>query len=296
MSLVSMTGFGRAEEVGTALQIAVEAKTVNHRYLDLVWKLPPVYQSLEQGLTRIAREYIQRGRVEISVMRRQTLLAEGEVVFHRPIFEGYVNAARDAVRSVKGEDEELVDQLIVALLQRREVLELVPREAPAEDERRQVEQALRRALEQAIEGRWAEGQALERHILSQLSLVGEGLESISQLSEQSVELYQERLSARVKKLLGEAPVDPIRLAQEVALFAERTDISEEVARLQSHVAQFRSTIAEPAAGRKLDFLLQEMGREVNTIGSKSQSSQIGTLVISLKGAIEKMREQVQNVE
>lgn len=294
--MLSMTGFGHAELSLGDLVIGVEAKTVNHRFLDVVWRLPAAYSSFEQDLSRLVREKFKRGRVDITVNRHKKAASDYEIIFDEDLFKQYLTILKSALKSALGKDHDALEHAVVNLLQRREVLDILPKPGDVISERALLESALQEALNGVQEMRVAEGKALERDLESRLLKLENIAAQILPLAENSTGAYRERLRTKLDRLGAEVQVDAQRLAQEVALFAERSDVSEEISRLESHIAQFRTATREIGNGRKLDFLIQEMGREINTTGSKSQSAEISALIVEAKAELEKLREQVQNVE
>ena len=296
MSALSMTGFGRFENTSSTLQVSVEIKTVNHRFLDIGFKLPGAYSALEGELTKLIRQSLRRGRVDVFVTRKELAEKPGQVKFDRQLFRSCFDVASQVLREEAGADTAVLGQAALQILQRREVLDIDTTPVAAGEELALVKPALLEALAQVQKMREAEGLALEREVLSRLEIVKAASSSILSQSADMVDAYRGKLNARLEKLLAGVDLDAGRVAQEVAVFAERCDVTEEVARLDSHFEQFQRILCEPACGRKLDFLIQEMGREVNTIGSKSQSSQISSAVVEMKAELEKVREQVQNIE
>lgn len=291
----SMTAFGRGEADSSGCKMSVELRTLNHRFLDLHLRMPRSLMGLEERLRQLISAHIIRGRVEISVsleytgQRPRTLVAD----------QALLKDAAAILTSIQ-EDWALPepwgwDQL----LHFPEVVTL-QEASPTEDEA--LWEVLRPAVQQAlevIEGmRGREGEFLGLELLALLQRVSEQVEIISQRALAVPQAYREKLTSRLAQLLPETnPVDPQRLAQEVALLADRADITEELARLRSHLEQFKASLgAKTSIGRKLDFVIQEMNREVNTIGSKSAEIGISQAVIEIKSELERVREQVQNLE
>lgn len=296
MATLSMTGFGEASIERDGLEIVVEIKSVNHRFLDVVCKLPGVYSRFETGLARVVRERLKRGRVDLFIGRKETGDSAYDLCFNQTLYEDYLGVFRSALKQASVTERQAFGPLIAAALNRKEVLELVPKEVDASGDLELLEGAVVEALEKLIEMRAREGAELEAELLGQLS----HFESLTKkISEQAVTTpldYKERLTARLERLAGDVAVDPERLAQEVAVLSDRIDVTEELARLKSHILQFRDILEKGEGGRKLEFLLQEITREINTTGSKAQNSDITGLVVEAKAVVEKLREQVQNVE
>ncbi len=296
MSLLSMTGYGTARVSSGDVEIVVEMRSLNNRFLDVIWKLPSSYYSFEQELNKLVRSRLKRGRVEVFVSRSSKGASASELVFNPELFDKYIETAKESVKLVTGAEPTSLEQFALQLLNKREVVEVVPAQAEECDEYSLLEKVVLEALEAMLAMRKCEGGNLEQELASQLREL-EGFQSaISQSAELAVSEFRERLSAKLERLKPEVEVDAQRLAQEVALLAERADITEEMVRLRSHIQQFRALMSGAEGGRKLEFLLQEMVREVNTTGSKSQKAEIASLVVESKAVLEKIREQIQNIE
>jgi len=291
----SMTGYGRAEAPGPRLALSVEAKSVNHRHLDIALKLPRALSSLESDVRRLVQSALTRGRVEVGVSLAGS---EGAPLAPPSLNVAQARAHLEMARRL-AEDLGLLDRpTLTWLLEQPGVISresepaLAPEEAwPA------LGDAVERALSELRARRRAEGQALAQ----ELSLLRDGLvaqiDSMAVRAPAAVERRAARLRERIRTLLGDASVDEARIATEVAMWAEKSDTTEELARLRAHVEQFDALLRDGGAvGRTLDFLIQEMNREVNTIGAKADDLEISQAVIAAKGALEKLREQVQNVE
>ncbi len=291
----SMTAFGRGEAESSGCKMSVELRTLNHRFLDLHLRMPRSLMGLEERLRQLISAHIIRGRVEISVsleytgQRPRTLVAD----------QALLKDAAAILTSIQ-EDWALPEPWGWDQLLHFPEVVTVQEASPTEDEA--LWEVLRPAVQQAlevIEGmRGREGEFLGHELLALLQRVSEQVEIISQRALAVPQAYREKLTSRLAQLLPETnPVDPQRLAQEVALLADRADITEELARLRSHLEQFKATLgAKTSIGRKLDFVIQEMNREVNTIGSKSAEIGISQAVIEIKSELERVREQVQNLE
>ncbi len=291
-----MTGYAqtRAEKDGWAVQLSM--KSVNHRFLDMRVRLPEGWESLEAEIRKGVQERFRRGHVEVTV---QVQAAKNHAVsINREVAAAYVKAAKSL-----GEEFRVKPELDVAAILR---LPGVASSAPAQEEMKGLADALRaglgRAIEQLDEMRRAEGQALCEELTRGLNAVEHATAQVEILAERVRPAYAKKLETRAKELMGNYELDPARIAQEAAIMAERSDTTEELARLRSHVKQFRALLAGGGeAGKKLDFLLQEMQRESNTLLSKASGAdneglQITQLGLELKSEIEKLREQVQNVE
>jgi uncharacterized protein (TIGR00255 family) len=288
----SMTGFGAGRGGAGGETVEAEVRSVNHKFCEVKARLPREMASLETELVRQVKDRLARGGVEFSLRRSA---ARGAL---SPRVD--VDLAAEYARAFEEVRERLGLSGQVSLsevLSADGVVTLEERAVDLESARIAAGEALSTALEALLSMREREGAALSRDLESRLAVVEGVAARLAELSPLSVETYRARLHERVAELSRGLAPDPVRLATEVALFADRTDVTEELTRLASHVAQMRGLLAsgEPA-GRKMDFLVQEMHREANTVGSKSQSAEAATAVVSLKAEIERMREQVQNVE
>jgi len=288
----SMTGFGsgRGEAAGEALD--AEVRSVNHKYCEVKVRLPRELASLEPDLVRQVKERLARGGVEVTLRRggaRGGIAPRVDVALAAEYARAF-----DEVRRSLGLSGEVS---LATVLSAEGVVALEERAVDLEAARPAAREALAGALDALCAMRDREGEALARDLGGRLAAVESLVRRVEALSPRSVDLYRDRLAERVQELSRGLAPDPVRLATEVALFADRVDVSEELTRLHSHLAQMRGLLAgaEPA-GRKMDFLVQEMHREVNTAGSKSQSAEIAGATVELKAEIERMREQVQNVE
>lgn len=289
----SMTGFGRGETSGEAFNLTVEIKAVNHRYLDISIRLPKELNLLEEEIRGQIRRILSRGRVDAFV--RYTLPPEAAraVTINLQLAQVYLEKAQE----LKRQTGMLSGLGLADLLRMPEVVQLSDTELDVEA----LRTTLATVVEQAVQGvaamREQEGARLAEDMSDRLDMLADLLVRVEQRCPQVVEDYRVRLESRLQELLQDNMIDPSRLAQEVAMFADRSCIAEEVVRLRSHFVQFKKLLkADDAVGRKLDFLLQEMNREVNTIGSKANDAEIAILVVDMKSELEKIREQAQNIE
>jgi uncharacterized protein (TIGR00255 family) len=288
----SMTGFGAGRAPHGGEEIDVEVRSVNHKFCEVKVRLPRELAALEHELARAVKGRLARGGLDVSVRRGQGRAALAPRVD--------VELAREYARAFGDVQAQLGLSGPLSLsdvLHAEGVVRLEERALDVDAARAATFGALDQALAALIEMREREGQALARDLEARLREVESLATTIEALGPASVDHYRTRLQDRIQELARGVSLDPSRLAQEVAMFADRMDVSEELTRLRSHVEQVRGLLAggEPA-GRKMEFLVQEMHREANTIGSKSQSSAIAAAVVSLKAEVERMREQVQNVE
>ncbi|ACL66125.1 domain of unknown function DUF1732 [Anaeromyxobacter dehalogenans 2CP-1] len=288
----SMTGFGAGHGAASGEEVDVEVRSVNHKYCEVKVRLPRELAALEHEIAKAVKERLARGGVEVAVRRATAgggLAARVDVA----LAESYARAFGE-IQARLG----LPGAITLAdVLAADGVVRLEERTVDAAAGGTAARAALAHALDALVEMRAREGAALARDLGARLDAVEQMVARVAELSPRVVEQYRTRLQERIAELTQGIALDPGRLAQEVALFADRTDVAEEITRLHSHLAQVRALLAsaEPA-GRKLDFLVQEMHRETNTIGSKSQSAEVAGIVVALKAEIERMREQVQNVE
>lgn len=301
-ALKSMTGYAQARVEQNGFSLRVSLRSVNHRFLDLHLRLPEGFEPFEPRIRQVMRDRVRRGHVDVTVHFDPA--GPAAVQINRDLAEAYLRAAEDLRRQFGMNTE----PDLVALLRLPGVISAAGApggKLPDEEQERlgaQVAACLEEALGRLEEMRRAEGRLLAEEMGRRLGYIAEKTARIQTLAERVRPAYARRLEARLKELLGEMSLDPARLAQEAALLAERGDISEELARLASHVEQFQKLLAGAGElGKKLDFLLQEMQREANTMLSKTPGIEaegltITDLALEVKSEIEKIREQVQNVE
>ena len=289
----SMTGYGRYEIEEKERKVNVEISTVNHRYCDLSIRMPKALTHLEDEIRKCIKQFIARGKVEVSIYITSMSADDVEVVVNEPACTAYIEALRKI-----GAKLGLNDNIGMAEVMRlNDVITIQKKQTDLEVIWPMIDQALRQALTQLVAMREKEGMILKKDLLEKadnmLRLVGE----LEHLSVEVVNTYKLKLEERISRLLEEIPVDETRLAMEVALFADRAAIDEELTRLKSHVGQLKMILEEESSiGRKLDFLMQEMNREANTIASKAGDYTITSYAVELKSEIEKIREQIQNIE
>ena len=293
MSLSSMTGFGHGESRGDGLRIEVEVSSVNRKQFDLQMHLPRALQVLESRIQDEVGRVVSRGRVTVGVQVVAAGGAEQRVRVNRPLARAYVEAIRATARDLGLPDT--LDSRTLATLP-----DLLTVEHPEEDVDR-MWPVLRRALVQALTRlrrmRRFEGRALAADILGRIATLERRLGAIESRAPEATRRYREGLARRLEAADLVLAQHEERIAREIALFAERSDICEEITRLRSHFGQARRLLrAAGPSGRSMDFLAQEMFREINTIGSKSSDAQIGVEVVEFKAELERVREQVQNVE
>ena len=290
----SMTAYGRGEcRLGDTLFMA-EIKGLNHRFLDIVLRMPRNLMALEKDLKDLISSRIQRGRIEVFLeMQNQEGNIPYELELNEPLAKSYIEIY-DRLTTLAGTKEKVS---VSALWQMKDVIISKPAEIDSDIIQKGFETSLTQALETLQKMRRREGQAIESDFAERTTLLKRYLDQVEQSTPQIVETYRKRLEENVKRMLLNVPADDNRLAQEVAIFAEKSDITEEIVRFKSHLDQFRHYLTlEDVVGRKLDFLIQEINREVNTIGSKTADSSVSGIVVEMKAELEKLREQVQNVE
>jgi uncharacterized protein (TIGR00255 family) len=288
----SMTGFGSGHGASGEEEVDVEVRSVNHKFCEVKVRAPRELAALELDATRAVKERLARGGVEVSIRRPGPAAGLAPRV-DVALAESYARAFAEIAARLGLAGGPTLSDVISA----DGVVRLDERAVDVEAAREALRGALAAALDALVAMREREGEALGRDLGGRLAHVEELVGRVAELVPAALAAHEARLRERVQELARAVPVDPARLAQEIAILADRTDVTEEITRLRSHVAQVRALLAsrEPA-GRKLDFLVQELHREVNTIGSKSQSAEIAAAVVELKAEVERMREQVQNVE
>jgi uncharacterized protein (TIGR00255 family) len=291
-----MTGYAQArvEKDGWAVQLSM--RSVNHRFLDVRVRMPEGWDALEMEIRKGVQERFRRGHIEVTLQAQAA--KNNAVAINREVAAAYFAAARSLGKEfgVNSEPD------LTAILRLPGVASSVPPQEEVEKLAATVRSGLSKAIEQLDEMRRVEGQVLSEELARRLTSVESATQRVEALAERARPAYARRLEARLKELLGSYEADPARVAQEAAFAAERNDASEEIARLHSHVKQFRALLtAGGEIGKKLDFLLQEMQREANTLLSKSNGAdedglQVTQIGLELKSEIEKLREQVQNIE
>lgn len=293
MSSKSMTGFGRGEAETKGRRWTVEIRCVNHRYLDLKIKLPNGYAGLEEQVRKHVSNVLTRGRVDVILSVSGDFSDLQEVEVNSSLAVTY----RDALAKLSGELDLQDDTSLSRLASYSDVLTLKQRSEDLDDVWPSMEKALLEALAVCDQMRSEEGEALAADLLERLAQFAAVIQQIEERIPELLQEREEKLQERLQKLLGNIQLDPQRLAQEVAILADKTDVTEEIVRLNCHIHQFRSFLtSEEATGRKIDFLLQEFLREVNTMASKINDADIAHLTVSLKAELEKIREQIQNIE
>lgn len=289
----SMTGFGRAEVEEGNRKITVEMKAVNHRYLDVNLKMPKKLNFFESAIRNVLKEYVQRGKVDIFITYEDFSEENVSVKYNHDVAEEYLKYLR-----LMKEEFGLEDDIRVSTLSRYpEVFAMEEINVDEEEIWKVLEKALRAAAKSFVDTRIVEGENLKNDLIGKLDGMLECVDYIEERSPEIITEYKNKLTAKVKELIEDVKVDESRLLMEVTIFADKVCVDEEIVRLRSHVQTTKDTlIAGGSIGRKLDFIAQEMNREANTILSKSNDLRISEKGIILKTEIEKVREQIQNIE
>lgn len=288
-----MTGFGRAKETIDGMDITVEIKSVNHRYFEFFAKTPRTAQFLDEKLKSFCQGKIARGKVELSVIIDNKNDDAVELEINRAYADAYISALNQlsVVYSLEN-DLKLSD-----LAGNSEIFSVKRKEIDEEALTNAVLKVADSAVSAFLDMRAIEGARLANDVLDRANLILEKVAFIEEKSPETVIAYRQRIEQKIKELLDSAQVDEQRLLTEAAIFADKIAVDEETVRLASHINQLKTIFAEGGViGRKLDFIVQEMNREANTIGSKSQNLEIGQTVVDIKSEIEKIREQIQNIE
>ena len=291
--LKSMTGFGRGEYKDNSHHITVEMRAVNHRYTEVVFRMPRTLCSLEDRARRLILSAVSRGRLDVTVTVEEFGEQKRTVKVDRELALAYYNALKELKELFQTQEN-----ISVSLLAKYP--DVIKVEEVADDLEKiwpKLECAVKDALESLLAMRKREGEAIRRDMLMRLDLLAGYIGQIEERAPEVMKDYRDKLLGRIKEALFAAEIDENRLMLEIALFADRTNITEELVRFQSHLGQFRDTVHKAdAIGRKLDFIAQELNREVNTIGSKANDFPIANIVVDIKSELEKIREQIQNLE
>lgn len=289
----SMTGFGRCEVSKGDRKITVEMKSVNHRYLDVSMKMPKKLNFFDSAIRLVLKEYVQRGKVDVYITYEDLSESNAALSYNQKIAAQYMEYFRRME-----EQFGLENDVQVSVLARCPEVLVMEEQKEDEDEIWSIlEQALRGACEKFVEARVREGEALKEDLLLKLDEMQRLVAFVEERSPQIISEYRQKLEAKVKELLGDVQVDESRIATEVTLYADKVCVDEEIVRLKSHVEATRAALkAGGSIGRKLDFIAQEMNREANTTLSKANNLEISNCAIDLKTEIEKVREQIQNIE
>lgn len=290
----SMTGFGIGEFKDQYYNLSVECKTINHKYLDINLRIPRKLSFLEDKLRFLIKDHLGRGRVDIFVKFETVTSVGSQLVYDAELAKQYYHILKN-IKSDFGLEEPISP---VDIAKFPDVVKITEAEDDEEILWNMLSDAANKALESLCSMRIIEGKKLEKDILARADLLERSVCDLEKYTDTIEKEYKDKLYARISELLDDPKVvDEYRLAQEVAIYADKSNITEEIVRFKSHINQLRDTVtADESVGRKMDFLIQEMNREVNTMGSKSSDVAIANLVINMKAELEKIREQVQNIE
>lgn len=289
----SMTGFGRCEVSEGDRKMTVEMKSVNHRYLDVNIKMPKKLNFFESAVRSLLKTYLQRGKVDLFITCEDLSEMKGSLKYNRELAAEYLKYLNQMAEEFGLEN----DVKAGALSRYPEVLVMEEAEDNEEELWKLLEQALKGACVQMVETRSKEGENLKRDLIDKLDEMLEHVAFIEERSPQIVAEYRKKLEDKVQELLSDAQIEESRLAAEVTIFADKICVDEELVRLRSHIEHTKAVLQEKdSVGRKLDFIAQEMNREANTILSKANDLEVSNRAIELKTGIEKVREQIQNIE
>ena len=289
----SMTGYGRARETSNEREIVVELRAVNHRYLDVNVKAPRGYGFLEEAIKKLAASKISRGKVDIYINVTDLAAQETTITLNHELAQSYFDALVELRDALHLHD----DISVMSIAKMPDVLVSQRVEVDAEALTASVSEVFNEAVKQFDEMREIEGEKLASDVRNRMNTIKEIVQQIEIRSPERVIAYREKLEKRMNEILSDSTVDEQRILTEAAIFADKTAVDEETVRLRSHLDQLDTMLKDyNPVGRKLDFLVQEMNREANTIGSKANDSILANHVISLKAEIEKIREQIQNIE
>ena len=289
----SMTGYGRGQQIADGREITVEIKSVNHRYFEFSARVPRAYGYLEEKFKSFVQGKVARGKVEVGVTIFNIEGKDAQIEVNQSIAVGYVEALRKANETIGLNDDLSLSQLI----RLPDIFNVVKTTEDEEIIWNLAKSVAEEALNNFVSMRETEGQKMKDDIKSRLGYISELVSKVEERSPMVTEAYRERLYNKISEILNDKKIDEQRILTEAAIFSEKTAVDEETVRLKSHIQQFTSLLdSSEAVGRKLDFLIQEFNRESNTIGSKAQDVEITRIVVELKSEIEKIREQIQNIE
>ena len=289
----SMTGYGRNEAILNGKKITCEIKSVNHRYSDYSVKVPRYYGFMEDRTRQLASEYISRGKVDIYIAVESFDEIDKEIILNEELAKSYI----DALLKLKDKFSLKDDISVMSVARYQDVFKLERVEEDEDALWESVKNVMMPAVEQFVSMREREGERIQKDLCNRVEYMRSLVKKIDERSDETVALYKEKLYNKIKEVLEDKDIDEARILTEVAIFADKVAVNEELVRLESHFNEFYDIISknEPA-GRKLDFLIQEINREINTTGSKASDIEIVRTVVELKGEVEKLREQIQNIE
>ena len=290
----SMTGYGKGTLEIESRQYQIEIKSVNHRYSDISIKIPKTLSYLEEKIKKEISEKIKRGKIDVFVTFENNSEEGKEIKINKEIAKLYIKQLKELA-----EEEKILSNIEVVDISKFPDVLTIKADENDEKIKKEVIQTTQEAINKILEMKEAEGEKISRDLLERLERIENKIEEISQKSTGLIEGYVVKLEKRIKEILKTEEIDKSRLAQEVVIYADKCSIEEEITRLKSHIYQFKKLIIDnknEAIGKKLDFIIQEMNRETNTIGSKANNLEITNAVIDIKTIIEDIREQIQNIE
>ena len=291
--IMSMTGYGSADGEYAGMKLTAELKSVNNRYLDTSIRLPRSFLFAEEALKGVVAASVTRGKVDVFITVDSTGADRFSIAVNQPLLESYIQA----LKGISDQYGLSFDLSAVAVSRLPDVLSVEKEEADKEAIAAELCKVLGRAVESFNGMRAREGEKLKADILAKLEGISALIGRIEAASPETVSAYRTKLETKIQEMLGQSGIDETRILTEVAIFADKVAVDEETVRLRSHISQMRDMLANGSpVGRKLDFLIQEFNREANTIGSKCSDQSIAALVVELKSEIEKIREQIQNIE
>lgn len=289
----SMTGYGRGQQIINGREITVEIKSVNHRYFEFSARVPRAYVYLEEKLKSFVQGKVSRGKVDVGVTIFNIEGKDAQIEVNQSIAVGYIDALRKANEAIGLTDDLALSQLI----RLPDIFNVIKTTEDEEVIWNSVKCVAEEALSNFVSMREIEGQKMKDDINSRLTYISGLVAKVEERSPLVTDAYRERLYNKISEILNDKKIDEQRILTEAAIFSEKTAVDEETVRLKSHIQQFTALLnSTEAVGRKLDFLIQEFNRESNTIGSKAQDVEITRIVVDLKSEIEKIREQIQNIE
>lgn len=288
----SMTGYGKGNISENLRNYQVEIKSVNHRYLDISVKMPRVLSYLEEDVKKVISSKVKRGKIDVFVTFENSSTEGKEIKINNEIAKMYINQLKQLA-----EEENILANIEVTEISKYPDVLSIQNTQDDEQIKKELIEATTIATDKLVQMRQVEGSKMAEDLLKRIEKINQKIEKISELSTGLIEEYVVKLENRIKEILKNQEIDESRLAQEVVIYADKCSIEEEVTRLKSHISQFKELInSDDAVGKKLDFIIQEMNRETNTIGSKANNLEITNGVIDIKTEIENIREQVQNIE
>ena len=290
----SMTGFGRGFYTTTEREYTVEIKSVNHRYTDVSIKLPYVLGFAEEKIKKKILDKIERGKIDVTITFVNNSDLGKKITINKSLAKNYIEELRKLQ-----EENNIIDDISIMKISRLPDILNIQQDDNSDILWKELDKALEDAINSLVETKEKEGRKLAEDLLNRLDVIHENILKISQYSTGLIEQYVVKLRDRIKEMLQTDIVDEARISQEVVLYADKSSIEEEITRLKSHITQFKELLQSESikkTGKRLDFIIQEMNREINTIGSKSNCLEITNLVIDLKTELEDVREQVQNIE